>query len=587
MPKLAEHLNEFGAWLFDHLVPLSLELAILALLVVLAIRILRIQSSAIRHLFWVLVLIKPIVGFVVSSPISVYSFVFPDTNTVVESAPVNSPQTAEGSVSASTVPGEANSSGASRIRAAHLSPLGLFALAWLAVALFLISRLLVGFGALLYLRRSASVQLEGPLQDALVTASERVGHDRVVRIATSDAVQSPLLTGVLRPLVLFPSQLAARLQQEQLVMILVHELSHLRRFDNLTLLLQRKVQAAFFFHPVVWLCGRMLRREAEQACDDAVIRLTGQSAQYADGLARVAQMARLPMGRSLPMNAFAAAESHLSARIKRLLGDHLGSISSSSRVVGLATLGVLAFFCLPTVSEEKNEGAAVETASTAQGVLSGEQMRAQVLAWSQLDDYYAQKMKAGAYDLFDAELSKRLAQHKTPEGRKFLRQLDLDPVELTSENDMQSADSTLRAAIQRVMVAQYNQTQDAGSSSVYYYAVNKIIFNPAKTNSERFCSLSLQLAFVDGGGSGTLFSTDELKALDGTLEHHEGQIKSVILKTFRTKTIDELEADNIERVFEELHEALDKKLVRNYLRDALDGRRIALKEVFASELIIQ
>jgi flagellar basal body-associated protein FliL len=95
------------------------------------------------------------------------------------------------------------------------------------------------------------------------------------------------------------------------------------------------------------------------------------------------------------------------------------------------------------------------------------------------------------------------------------------------------------------------------------------------------------LAFVDGGGSGTLFSTDELKALDGTLEHHEGQIKSVILKTFRTKTIDELEADNIERVFEELHEALDKKLVRNYLRDALDGRRIALKEVFASELIIQ
>lgn len=239
------------------------------------------------------------------------------------------------------------------------------------------------------------MQREGPLQDALVTASHHAGHSRSALIATSDAVQSPLLTGVVRPLILIPSKLAGRLQQDQLVMILVHELSHLRRLDNLTLLLQRLIQAALFFHPVVWLCGRMLPREAEQACDDAVIRATGQSAQYADGLARVAEMARLPMGRSLPMNAFPAAESHLSVRIKRLLGDRLGSISRSSRIVGLATVGVLGFFCLPTVSEEKSEGAATETASTAARVLSGEQMRARVTAWSQLAGYYEQKLKTG------------------------------------------------------------------------------------------------------------------------------------------------------------------------------------------------
>lgn len=186
--------------------------------------------------------------------------------------------------------------------------------------------------------------------------------------------------------------------------------------------------------------------------------------------------------------------------------------------------------------------------------------------------------------MLDAELSKRLAQHKTPEGREFLRQLGLDPVELTSESDMQTADSTLRTEIQRVMTAQYNQTPD--SSSVYYYSAS-LTFNPAETNAERFCVIKLQLAFVDGGDSGASFSADELKAFEGALEHHGGQIKSVMLKTFRTKTIDDLEASNIERAFAELLDVLDKEVVSNYLRDAIDGRQIALKEVVASELIIQ
>ena len=48
----------------------------------------------------------------------------------------------------------------------------------------------------------------------------------------------------------------------------MHELAHVRRWDNLTRLLHRLVSAVLFFHPAVWLCGRMLRREAEQACDD-------------------------------------------------------------------------------------------------------------------------------------------------------------------------------------------------------------------------------------------------------------------------------------------------------------------------------
>ena len=35
-------------------------------------------------------------------------------------------------------------------------------------------------------------------------------------------------------------------------MVLLHELAHLRRWDNLVNLLQRFVESLLFFHPVVW-----------------------------------------------------------------------------------------------------------------------------------------------------------------------------------------------------------------------------------------------------------------------------------------------------------------------------------------------
>ena len=534
---MTEQFNEFGAWLFDHLVPLSLELALLAGLVLLAIRLLRIQSSAIRHLFWVLVLIKPIVGFAVSSPISLYSFVFPVADgPVVESASIFA------AVSVAANPAVTTPQPASQIQGAELGLFGLFALAWLAVALLLVSRLLVGFGALLYLRRTASLQHEGPLCDALATASDDADYRRVVRVATSDAVQSPLLTGVLRPLILFPTQLADKLQQEQLVMILVHELSHLQRLDNLTLLLQRLVQSALFFHPVVWLCGSMLRREAEQACDDAVIRVTGRSTQYADGLARVAEMARVPTGRSLPMNAFAATESHLSMRIKRLLGDRLGSISMSSRVIGLLTLALLGFFCLPTVSAQQGRD---------------------------------------AEETLLHQLAEAVSQIDDPE---FVRIAGTTPTERTEEDTRY-----LRMRVQEALTV-VAQPQDPDSTHYlvpHSAALAKITFNPAGTNSKRFAILGLQLAFGDvDDDADEPFSSDEVDRFSQAIALHAKQMQAAVLGILRTKTIDDLESNRIDLVFEEIRTQLEGELANKY-RDALGDRAVKLKAVWPTDIIIQ
>ncbi|HUS47274.1 MAG TPA: hypothetical protein VM098_04090 [Phycisphaerae bacterium] len=78
MGSFAETLNGFGRWLVGRLWQMSLELAILAVVVVAVILLLRIRSPRLRHLFWCLVLAKPVAVFVIASPLSLYWFLRPE-----------------------------------------------------------------------------------------------------------------------------------------------------------------------------------------------------------------------------------------------------------------------------------------------------------------------------------------------------------------------------------------------------------------------------------------------------------------------------------------------------------------------------
>ena len=169
--------------------------------------------------------------------------------------------------------------------------------------------------------------------------------------------------GILRPIIVFPADLVEKLRVDELALVIMHELAHVRRWDNLTLLLQRLVSAVLFFHPAVWLCGRMLRREAEQACDDFVVCVTGRSEAYARGLAHVAERAAHfnPLMRRIPtMNAFAATESDLALRIRRALGGSARRMGTRARVLAVVLLCPLAAVTLPSYgnTSEVAKGAA-------------------------------------------------------------------------------------------------------------------------------------------------------------------------------------------------------------------------------------
>ena len=332
-------LNELGSQLFGWFSQLSIELAALAVLVLVTSRLLPIKSPALRHLLWAIVLLKPLVSIAVSSPYTLFtpfaSLLEPSQDTLAFS-PVEVQAAASPTIATNSV---------------QLTTAGWGAILWLVGAALLIGRILIGYGIIWCLRQQAQVQHDGPLCDALQQARRTLDGYPKVEVATSPSINSPMALGILRPIIVFPADLVKKLSADKLALILMHELAHVRRWDNLTLLLQRLVSAVLFFHPAVWLCGRMLRREAEQACDDLVVCSTGRSEAYARGLAHVAERAAHlnPLIRRIPtMNAFAATESDLALRIRRALGGSARRMGTRARVLAAVLLCPLAAVTLPS-----------------------------------------------------------------------------------------------------------------------------------------------------------------------------------------------------------------------------------------------
>ncbi len=125
------------------------------------------------------------------------------------------------------------------------------------------------------------------------TALRRMEHSAGIReriaMFLSPASLEPGIFGVLRPVMVWPRGISDRLEDAHLEAILVHELRHVRRRDNLAASIHMVVQAIFWFHPLVWWLGARLVEERERACDEEVLELGGEPQVYAESILKVCE----------------------------------------------------------------------------------------------------------------------------------------------------------------------------------------------------------------------------------------------------------------------------------------------------------
>jgi uncharacterized protein (TIGR03435 family) len=204
----------------------------------------------------------------------------------------------------------------SHVPAAPATPWLRWAVAvWLVGAGGLSLRLLGGWTMAARLRwlSTRSVPLEW-LQ-TIERLRQQLGIARAVGLRVSAMVQSPVVIGALRPLILVPVGMLTGLPAAQVEALLLHELAHIRRHDYLVNLLQSIAEALLFYHPAVWWISGHIRTEREHCCDDAAVALTGDMLGYVNALAELA------VSQQIGLAAVAANGGSLADRIARLLGE--------------------------------------------------------------------------------------------------------------------------------------------------------------------------------------------------------------------------------------------------------------------------
>jgi len=132
-------------------------------------------------------------------------------------------------------------------------------------------------------------------------------------VRLSSGVEAPVVVGVLRPVVLLP--IASRgWSDERLQTVLLHEFSHVHRYDGLALSIAQLACALYWFQPLVWLARSRLRRECELAADEAVVAAGVRPTSYAQHLLEIAR-GLVPVAGI----AMAARPSELARRIQLLV----------------------------------------------------------------------------------------------------------------------------------------------------------------------------------------------------------------------------------------------------------------------------
>lgn len=112
----------------------------------------------------------------------------------------------------------------------------------------------------------------------------RMGIKKTVSISISALISSPVTIGFLKPIILVPFAAINNLTPQQLEAVLLHELSHIKRYDYLVNLIINIIRTFLYFNPFVNAFVKIVEAEREKSCDEMVLQFQYNSHDYATAL---------------------------------------------------------------------------------------------------------------------------------------------------------------------------------------------------------------------------------------------------------------------------------------------------------------
>lgn len=144
---------------------------------------------------------------------------------------------------------------------------------WLCLSSFLAMEYLSYRKKFKNLASNGTILQHAYLNDMVVEWKANFNITRKIRVVSSSEAEFPFSIGSVAPVIALPMDLLRKSRQHTLRTILAHELAHVKRLDDLSILILIIFKCVFFFFPIVWLCNKYLHEFREKLCDREVLSL--------------------------------------------------------------------------------------------------------------------------------------------------------------------------------------------------------------------------------------------------------------------------------------------------------------------------
>ena len=210
-------------------------------------------------------------------------------------------------------------------------------------------------GGVRQLRAFKTRQISAPnpdWQERFSALCEKLKISRSVKLLQSNLVETPIVVGFLKPVILIPASVFLQISPRELETVIAHELVHVRRCDPLVNFAQSFIEVLFFYHPCVWWISGVIRKEREFAADEAVIKSCGASRlTYASALANLEEI-RQTANQTTPLVLAAANGGNLMQRIAKILEKNTETRAANSLWSAMLALTLISAVVLGVFSTD-------------------------------------------------------------------------------------------------------------------------------------------------------------------------------------------------------------------------------------------
>lgn len=213
---------------------------------------------------------------------------------------------------------------------------------WLLITCFLLVRgLIQSFRFAFQLSRAEPIT-DQPIVDQVLRACDTVGVGRRPALKEVEGLTVPAVFGIRRPTICLPTGTIEALSGQDLRLVLLHELAHVKRRDGLVLSLCLFVRALHWFNPMAWLVVSRIRNYMEQAADEIAMRTstTSEGTDYGRLLLHYASNEPKPRHLAAIGLLFTSPGKKLAQRIDMLEGSEQRN-HWLARTLAMTTVGIL------------------------------------------------------------------------------------------------------------------------------------------------------------------------------------------------------------------------------------------------------